>query len=428
MHLLRECSVSHTADVNGYIISTFDLSHKGCSGSAKPTQRQIASLEVVKAAVSANGALPAKQLIDQTKALSGLECSRRMAYRARDVIVESCNGDYLIGFQRMESLLQLFCEKNSGSTFDVQFDSDNRFQRAFLSHPYAGLHFKYGQQIVGVDGTFMKHGLYDSTMLLLVGRTGNNNNVTIAVGLCNSENGQNCAWFIQHCITSGLSQLSIPVFIDRGTSLISALEGAQFLNIFYCTRHILGNVKSIFRGLVTSDIERLVWALQASESEEEYEARLVALGVTHPTIADYLKSIPVERWVLYCNLSKTKLYGWRTTNFVESQNRAALEIRQQHPFTVFNETMERWMVDRFKCDQDVDHGRQKAIKLLHTRLHYLRSKKLLPVIIVWLQAILTLRLLSILDMHPHPGDASMLMLKFAPVRLWASTASNVVIL
>lgn len=95
-------SVSQAADVNGYIISTFDLSHKGCSGSAKPTQRQIASLEVVKAAVSANGALPAKQLIDQTRALSGLECSRRMAYRARDVIVESCNGDYLIGFQRME--------------------------------------------------------------------------------------------------------------------------------------------------------------------------------------------------------------------------------------------------------------------------------------------------------------------------------------
>lgn len=213
---------------------------------------------------------------------------------------------------------------------------------------------------MGVDGTFMKHGLYDSTMLLLVG---NNNNVTIAVGLCNSENGQNCAWFIQHCITSGLSQLSIPVFIDRGTSLISALEGAQFLNIFYCTRHILGNVKSIFRGLVTSDIERLVWALQASDSEEEYEARLVALGVTHPTIADYLKSIPVERWVLYCNLSKTKLYGWRTTNFVESQNSAALEIRQQHPFTVFSKTIERWMVDRFKCDQDVASWKTKSYKV-----------------------------------------------------------------
>jgi hypothetical protein len=154
-------------------------------------------MSVVRGAVAANSSIPTKELIAQAKTSNAVNVFSRMAHRARDALVDESDGAYADGFSKLESLLALFCSKNDGSTSDVQFTGTGDFVRAFLSHPFVAQHAKYGQQVLGADGTFMKHGFYKRTMLVLVGRDGDNKNITLAVGLCASEDGENCGWFME---------------------------------------------------------------------------------------------------------------------------------------------------------------------------------------------------------------------------------------
>ena len=66
-------------------------------------------------------------------------------------------------------------------------DGDGKFTRAFRSHPFVARHQHHGQVVVGIDGAFMKHQVYKEQMVILVGRDGQNYNITLAVALCESE-------------------------------------------------------------------------------------------------------------------------------------------------------------------------------------------------------------------------------------------------
>lgn len=51
-------------------------------------------------------------------------------------------------------------------------------------------------------------------------------------------------------------------------------------------------------------------------------------------IHEYIKAIDPAVWILYPHIGNTRLYGWRTTNFVESENATTLkkDIRHKLPF------------------------------------------------------------------------------------------------
>ncbi|DBA01494.1 TPA: hypothetical protein N0F65_005613, partial [Lagenidium giganteum] len=85
--------------------------------------------------------------------------SHRMAYRARDAIVDEHSKGVVASFKQLASYLGQLTTVNEMFT-DCAFGANGEFDRAFIAHPYFHSHQHYG------DETFMKHSKYKSTMLL----------------------------------------------------------------------------------------------------------------------------------------------------------------------------------------------------------------------------------------------------------------------
>lgn len=172
---------SRSREINGFYISSCSLEHNGCTGSKNVTERQANQSLAVRALVAAFPNAPAKTIQKDTQSLEGTILPTRMTYRVRETLLSELSGSYEQSFQKTASLLSLFCQSNPTSHFDFRVDENGRFKCAFLSHPYSRSLLTHGQKILGIDGAFMKHGRYDSVMLVLVGRDGNWNNVTLAI-------------------------------------------------------------------------------------------------------------------------------------------------------------------------------------------------------------------------------------------------------
>jgi hypothetical protein len=242
---------------NFIYIGSFNAAHEGCSGVPKPTTRQVSRMQTAVAAVHSDSALQGPSLSAKIQALEGITVPMRTLYRAREVLLQDTSSDYLNGCQRVKSLLQLFNKANPGSCMDFQLSPDGRFRRAFLSHPDVEHITPASQRVLGVDGAFLKHKGADNVMLVMVGRDGNLENILLAVAICPSEDEENCLWFFEWCQRAGISVRELPVFSDRGSGLIAAAS-KMGITLHYCTRHIIGNMKSKFKGQITECVEGIV--------------------------------------------------------------------------------------------------------------------------------------------------------------------------
>ncbi|KAH9113147.1 hypothetical protein AeMF1_012606, partial [Aphanomyces euteiches] len=215
---------SKKKNVHGYFVSSFVLEHHGCTGHSKPTCRQISEVQAARAAVTANPKTRALSLISQIQQTNAMTCGKTMMYRAQAAIREENLGEYEENFKKLPSLLETFCQQNPGSHQVFECDHEGRYKRAFLSNPMVSRHIQHGQSVLGIDGSFMKHGNYREIMLILVGHTGNTTNIVLAVALCRSEDEENCRWFLENAKKAGIKFDGVPVFSDRGRGLLSAFE------------------------------------------------------------------------------------------------------------------------------------------------------------------------------------------------------------
>ncbi|RLN94498.1 hypothetical protein BBJ28_00016726 [Nothophytophthora sp. Chile5] len=268
-------------------------------------------------------------------------------YRVRETLLEDTALDYAEGCKRVHSVLTLFQRGNPTAHVATENSADKRFRRAFLSHPDVRILGETSQMVLRLVGAFLKHKGADNIMLILVGRNGNLENVILAVAICPSEDEDNCAWFVRCCESAGIGLSSLPIFSDRGSGIIAAASSLQ-LDLHYCTRHIIGNMKTKFRGQVTQYVENWMWSVQGAVSQSEFDSKIAAFSIGSPEIADYVRNIDPARWALHQYVLSKKLYGWRTTNFVKSENAKALHARGRNPTLFFQFFMEKWMQMKFK--------------------------------------------------------------------------------
>ncbi|KUF88562.1 ATP-sensitive inward rectifier potassium channel 11 [Phytophthora nicotianae] len=175
-------------------------------------------------------------------------------------------------------------------------------------------------------------------MLLLIGRDGNMENVTLAVALVKKETMENYEWFFQQCCLGGL-KFAYPLMSDRNTGLIDVCK-QRGIDHKYCTLHIQRNVIATFTKFTVKQ-KALVWRIQSCTSMDEYNSQLAITEVEcGKPVADYLRGIDPKHWVVFPNLGTTPLYGWRTTNFVEAENGATLAegLRDLSPYSCLHHT------------------------------------------------------------------------------------------
>jgi hypothetical protein len=245
------------------------VDHHGCTGALSVKARQVAQLLSERSAVAVNQRIPARVLQGQVRGFDAIAVPRRMAYRARDVITSELLGDYNDNFMKLPSLLEAFCSVNPSSHYSIDCDEAGRFNRAFLSHPFVKRHQEYGQAVMGFDGALLKHQVYKETMLVLVGRDGDNHKVTLAELICEVEDQRNCSWFLGNCKPVGIKFDGVPLFTDRGKGIISAVETCAAGEVIrFCTRHIIGYISS-----TRKDRTQRIWSHWSNEPKQLQQKR-----------------------------------------------------------------------------------------------------------------------------------------------------------
>ena len=83
----------------------------------------------------------------------------------------------------------------------------------------------------------------------------------------------------------------------------------------------------MLRRLVTH--EKLVREAKAAARRSDFDIAMTKLYAINPAAAIYLNAITPHKRKLHVNYNVTSLYGWRTTNFVESEQAKRLRLKPQ---------------------------------------------------------------------------------------------------
>lgn len=302
-----------------WCVSSLEFEHTNCVSTAKPTKRQISQLPTFSSAVRASSQVSASTLISQIQERDSLSLvkHKRSVYRARESVNQQDSKAQSMSVGKLPSLLAEFAEQNPGSIAVAERDDTSRFKRAIVIAKVFVDATSARQRVVGIDCSHSKCPLYSGFQMHLVSRDSNMKNITIAFALVPAEDGESYAWFFRKVIQSGFVVSGIPMFCDRGTALLSVADNFS-LNLKFCTLHILRNVVHQFASL-TQQQKNIIWQLQASQTRDEYNMRLALIGVDLGNeVKLYLQAIDPGHWCVFPNIGVTPLYGWRTSNFVES--------------------------------------------------------------------------------------------------------------
>ena len=73
--------------------------------------------------------------------------------------------------------------------------------------------------------------------------------------------------------------------------------------------------------------DKFVWQANESTAEVDFLAAIEELNKVNSPATTYLKDIPSKHWTLYRYYDSIPLYGWRTTNFAESEQARGLRLK-----------------------------------------------------------------------------------------------------
>jgi MULE transposase domain len=135
---------------------------------------------------------------------------------------------------------------------------DGKFYRLFIMPGVAEGTFTNCLPLLLLDGTFFLNA-YHQTILLAIGRDGDNRPYLIAWAIVESENTESWTWFIQQ-IVAGCPSLNEPVKATRGSKYIQTTvmsdrdkgllnaekEALPMASQAFCAWHLAENIKKKF--------------------------------------------------------------------------------------------------------------------------------------------------------------------------------------
>jgi hypothetical protein len=150
----------------------------------------------------------------------------------------------------------------------------------------------------------------------------------------------------------------------------------------FCTFHIMRNLLAGFKHF-THTHKSLIWSLQGAKWEALFISNLETIKKEcGDDVEQYLRAIPPDKWALYPSIGNVKLYGWRTTNFVESVNGTTLldGLRRKSPLQFLDGIMQMMMTAAYTRSADatkwMSAGREVTPKAqdLYDREHRLMGE------------------------------------------------------
>ena len=285
---------------------------------------------------TANGEGNARQLVDITKASTGLDMRPGQAHRA-----VHCRADDTLVAQigqcmLLPSLFEFFKGEDVSGSYDLETvpcDWDvslRQFQRCYvclscMKHFWKRAVIKF----LVVDGTHTKCPGFKHVVLLAVTFDGDNNIVPLSFGIVDVENADNWVWFQEH------SQEDFPGFeiamsdADKGITSdafsLSQTEADALTS--RCARHMSENCRENFKCSVNEGHKLLVLSLAKARTEETHHMRLADIRNVHKEWADWLDARKHE--FVACTFLQRGVQRWgkATSNAGENINSALLDAR-----------------------------------------------------------------------------------------------------
>lgn len=110
----------------------------------------------------------------------------RTMYRAKAQFANASAASVDSSYKKLPFYLREFAEFNLGTIAFAEKDENSRFKRAIVV-PSVFCVAQVRQRVVGIDCTHSKCPSYDGVQMLLVGRDGDLQNVTLAFALVPAE-------------------------------------------------------------------------------------------------------------------------------------------------------------------------------------------------------------------------------------------------
>lgn len=317
-------------------ISAMNLRHSDhCSGSAKPTARQLAEMRFFRQAVITHSKSSGKLLTDSflLHSEAGIKIPRGMAYRAQRLVIATSTDDLTESYKFIPSLLEAFGKKNPGSTVAYEKDEQGHFVRAFLMPNASSVALLGMQQVFGVKVLTYDNVSYSGSMALLIGRDGNFSSQVLAFALLPNAEMDHMKWFLSMAKRGGARLDGCPVFCAHNQNgLLRALaHEARDAKVMFCVRSLLDEMDRDKNIPTLGALEDLVWDLQTQETEEGFLKTLAQLEGLNAAAAAFLRAVHPKNWAYYLNRA-VRLYKWSSTNADEAILGSDVQLSDEAPF------------------------------------------------------------------------------------------------
>ncbi|CAH9093485.1 unnamed protein product [Cuscuta epithymum] len=247
----------------------------------------------------------------------GLTIPYKKAWLANKKAQEKLMGSDEQSYQLLPSMAYVLRKKHPGSLILLDVGAHNRFKSFFMSLNAWMEGWKHCVPVLIIDGSFMK-AYYKGTLLTACGQDSNNQIFPLAFGVCDTERRKTWTWFFMKLKECLAHREDMYIVSDRHDGIIHAAKVVfPHAEHGYCAYHILGNIRSKFKGSTTGLAWKFNQAARAA-TPAQFEEYMALLDAEDPRIRDYLNEIGVEKWAR-CFAPRSR-YSIMTSNNAESVN------------------------------------------------------------------------------------------------------------
>ncbi|KAJ9564557.1 hypothetical protein OSB04_000523 [Centaurea solstitialis] len=219
--------------------------------------------------------LRAADIIKDMKAQHKINVSYWQAWRAKWQAINMIEGDPEDSFTRLPLYFYNLELNNPGTQTRIVVGNDGRFVSCFCALGCSIVTFRSGllRKVIIIDGAHLK-GRYSGTMFLAVAMDGNNQVVSIAIGVAKSESGEHWTWFLS-MLRECIGEMEGLVFMSDRAAAIHQAINTVYPNAHHalCCRHLFMNIKAKSPNI--DDNKTLFWKTCKANTAHEFEFQMV---------------------------------------------------------------------------------------------------------------------------------------------------------
>ncbi|XP_038896605.1 uncharacterized protein LOC120084863 [Benincasa hispida] len=329
--------------------------------------------------ISTDHSLP-RDIVYKARTKLGVNISYQKAWRVKEHILRSLNGDAAKSYSLIPQFFQRLKEMNPGTHTALKIDENGHFKLCFMVIGASIEGWRYSLPTISVDGTFLKYK-FGGTLLSASTLDGNNNIFPLAFAIVDSENDVSWKWFFEHIQTSLGDREHLVIVSYRHLSIpkdvLSVFNNVEY---YMCIQHVLRNLK-LFKDPL---IDQFYFSCAKSYTIDDFEFNMRSIESISPNIRSYLINVGLKKWSRA--YSQRRRYEMMTTNPSECVNFVLKENRNLPVASLLDAIrclLQKWFHDRRKASLSMTTILTPwAENILHNQHEQSRSFMIHPIEIV----------------------------------------------